>query len=54
MKNKDLWMQDIEAMNIMNKKIDELYKIIENQRLEIQELKNKKSIFKKILNFIKR
>ena len=46
MKNKDLWKQDIEAMSIMNKKIDELYKTIEakdkiinEQALEIARLK---------------
>ena len=40
MTNKDLWEQDIQAMNIMNKKIDELYKIIDLQKQEIEKLKN--------------
>lgn len=53
MKNKDLWKQDIEAMSIMNKKIDELYEIIEQQKEEIKKLKNKKNIFKRVLNYFK-
>lgn len=53
MKNKKLWEQDIEAMSIMNKKIDELYKIIEAKEEEIEKLKNKKNIFKRFLNILK-
>lgn len=53
MKNKKLWEQDIEAMSIMNKKIDELYKIIEIKNEEINKLKNKKNIFKRFLNILK-
>lgn len=52
MKDKKLWMQDIEAMSIMNKKIDSLYKIIEQQKLEIEQLKSKKNTFKKFLHKI--
>ena len=52
MKNKKLWEQDIEAMSIMNKKIDELYKIIEAKEEEIERLKNKKNIFKRFLKWI--
>jgi hypothetical protein len=53
MKNKDLWKQDIEAMGIMNKKINELYNIIDLQEKEIKRLKDKKNIFKKIINKLK-
>lgn len=53
MKNKKLWLQDIEAMNIMNKKIDELYKIIETKEKEIEKLKNKRNIFKRFWNYLK-
>jgi hypothetical protein len=53
MKNKKLWEQDIEAMSIMNKKIDELYKIIEIKDKEIKKLKSKKSIFKRFLKIFK-
>ena len=53
MKNKELWLQDIEAMSIMNKKIDELYKIIETKEKEIEKLKNRRNIFKRFLNYLK-